>query len=166
MQQNPEVGLKLKKGGTITIQLGKAPEKEVVPGVVNEDVNDARRTLENAGFKVTIEQVDSAKPEGTVISQTPTGNARADKGSTVTLRVSKGNQIEMPDLTGLTEEQAEDRLRTLGWNGNLNIQNEQVNTGSPQKDKVISQTPTKGSPISKGSTVTLVIARTGIIPTG
>ncbi|WP_434451948.1 Stk1 family PASTA domain-containing Ser/Thr kinase [Lentzea sp. E54] len=166
VQQNPEVGLKLKKGGTITIQLGKAPEKEVVPGVVNEDVNDARRTLEDAGFKVTIEQVDSAKPEGTVISQTPTGNARADKGSLVTLRVSKGNQIEMPDLTGMTEEQAENRLKSLGWNGNLNVQNEQVNTGSPQKDKVISQTPTKGSPISKGSTVTLVIARTSIIPTG
>ncbi|MFI6098307.1 Stk1 family PASTA domain-containing Ser/Thr kinase [Lentzea sp. NPDC051213] len=159
--QNPEVGLKLKKGGTITIQLGKAPDKQNVPNVVNSDLNDARQTLEGSGFKVNVEQVDSAKPQNQVISQTPTGNTKAAKDTTVTLRVSKGNQIEMPDLTGLSDKDAEAKLKAAGWNGNFNIQEQAV--GNPSQDKkVLSQQPTKGTAITKGSTVTVTVGKFGI----
>ncbi|SDH56904.1 serine/threonine protein kinase [Lentzea fradiae] len=162
--QNPASGLKLKKGGTITIQLGRAPEKIAVPNVVGADVEDARQTLTGSGFKVNIEQVDSAKPEGEVISQTPTGNARAAKDTTVTVRVSKGNQLDMPDLTGLTQNQAESRLKQLGWNGNLNVEEQQVT--NPQQDKrVLTQNPAKGQSFTKGSTVTITIGKFGIVTT-
>ncbi|SDP77571.1 Stk1 family PASTA domain-containing Ser/Thr kinase [Lentzea jiangxiensis] len=161
-QQNPAVGLKLKKGGTITIQLGKAPDRQNVPNVVGDDQNDARQTLEGSNFKVVIEPVDSSKPEGTVLSQTPQGNAKVDKGATVTLRVSKGNQIEMPDLTGLSEREADAKLKQLGWNGNLNVQEQQV--GDPtQTKKVVAQNPARGTTITKGSTVTITVGKFGIV---
>jgi len=162
--QNPEVGLKLKKGGTITIQLGKAPEKLNVPNVVGDDLADARQTLEGSGFKVNVEQVDSAKPENQVISQNPTGNNKAAKDSVVTLRVSRGNQFEMPDLTGLTQKEVENKLRSLGWSGNLNV-DEQATTNPAQDKKVITQNPTKGSAFSRGSTVTITLGKLGIVPT-
>ncbi|NKE61595.1 Stk1 family PASTA domain-containing Ser/Thr kinase [Lentzea sp. PSKA42] len=164
-QQNPEVGLKLKKGGTITIQLGKAPDKQNVPNVVGDDVNDARQTLEGSGFKVNIEQVDSAKPQGEVISQNPPANSKAAKDTTVTLKVSKGNQFEMPDLTGLSEREAENRLKSLGWNGVFNTQDQTVQPGSPQVGKVIAQQPAKGTAISKGTAVTVTIGKAGIVTT-
>ncbi|WP_329788390.1 Stk1 family PASTA domain-containing Ser/Thr kinase [Lentzea sp. DG1S-22] len=161
-QQNPAVGLKLKKGGTITIQLGKAPDRQNVPNVVGDDQNDARQTLEGSGFKVVIEPVDGSKPEGTVLSQTPQGNAKVDKGTTVTLRVSKGNQIEMPDLTGLSEREADAKLKQLGWNGNLNVQEQQV--GDPtQTKKVVAQNPARGTTITKGATVTITVGKFGIV---
>ncbi len=103
-QQNPGAGVKLKKGGTITIQLGKAPDKQNVPGVVGDDVADAKQTLEGSGFKVNIELTDSAKPQNEVISQNPSANSKAAKDTLVTLKVSKGNMIEMPDLTGPLRE--------------------------------------------------------------
>ncbi|GGU20914.1 Stk1 family PASTA domain-containing Ser/Thr kinase [Lentzea flava] len=162
--QNPESGLKLKKGGTITITLGKAPDKQNVPNVVGSDVNDAKQTLEGSGFKVSIEQTDSTKPEGQVVSQTPAGNSKVTKDTVVTLKVSKGNQIEMPDLSGLTQKEAENKLKSLGWNGNLNVQQQQVN--DPSQDKtVLSQNPTKGSPITKGATVTITVGKFGIVTT-
>ncbi|MDX8032122.1 Stk1 family PASTA domain-containing Ser/Thr kinase [Lentzea sp. BCCO 10_0856] len=162
--QNPATGLKLKKGGTINIQLGKAPDKQNVPGVVGQDQNDARQTLEGSGFKVAVEPVDSAKPEGQVISQTPVGNSKATKDSTVTIRVSKGNQIEMPDLTGLTEKEAENKLKSLGWNGNLNVQDTPVN--SPAQDKKVqTQSPAKGTAITKGAAVTINVGKFGIVTT-
>ncbi|GAB2827784.1 Stk1 family PASTA domain-containing Ser/Thr kinase [Lentzea nigeriaca] len=162
--QNPEPGLKLKKGGTINFQLGKAPDKQNVPNVVGSNVNDAKQTLEGSGFKVSIEQVDGVKPEGQVVSQNPQGNSKVPKDTVVTLKVSKGNQIEMPDLTGLSQKEAENRLKSLGWSGNLNIQQQQVS--DPSQDKaVLSQNPTKGSPITKGATVTLTVGKFGIVTT-
>ncbi|WP_439662457.1 Stk1 family PASTA domain-containing Ser/Thr kinase [Lentzea sp. HUAS TT2] len=159
--QNPEVGLKLKKGGTITIQLGKAPEKQNVPSVVGDDVNDARQTLEGSNFKVVIDEVDSSRPQGTVISQTPTGNSKAEKGTQVTLKVSKGNQFEMPDLVGLEQKEAEQKLRALGWNGSFNVQKE--TTSDPSKrDKVLTQQPAKGSSITKGTAVNVTVGQLGI----
>lgn len=162
--QNPANGLKLKKGGTITIQLGKAPEKQNVPNVVGSDVNDARQTLEGSGFKVNVEQVDSAQPEGRVVSQNPTGNSKAAKDTQVTIRVSKGNQLEMPDLTGLSQKEAENKLRSLGWNGNLNVEDQPV-TNVSQDKKVVAQNPGKGQPFTKGSTVTLTIGKFGVVTT-
>ncbi|MFD9702814.1 Stk1 family PASTA domain-containing Ser/Thr kinase [Lentzea sp. NPDC059081] len=160
--QNPASGLKLKKGGSISIQLGRAPDKINVPNVVGDDVEDARQTLVGSGFKVNVETVDSAKPENEVISQTPTANNKAAKDTTVTLRVSKGNQLEMPDLAGLTQREAENKLKALGWNGNLNVEEQQVS--SPQQDKkVITQNPGKGQPFTKGSTVTITVGKFGII---
>lgn len=160
--QNPESGLKLKKGGTINIQLGKAPDKQNVPNVVGDDEDDARQTLEGSGFKVNVEQVDSIKPAGQVISQNPPGNTKAAKDTLVTLKVSKGNQIEMPDLTGMTEKQVTDKLRSLGWNGNLNVDQQQVT--NPQQDKqVLSQNPAKGTPITKGAAVTITVGKFGIV---
>ncbi|HEX7301994.1 Stk1 family PASTA domain-containing Ser/Thr kinase [Lentzea sp.] len=162
--QNPASGLKLKKGGSISIQLGRAPDKLNVPNVVGSDVDDARQTIIGSGLKVNVETIDSAKPEGEVISQTPTGNTKAAKDTTVTLRVSKGNQLEMPDLTGLTQREAENKLKSLGWNGNLNVEEQQV-SNPQQKDKIVSQNPAKGQPFTKGSTVTITVAKFGIITT-
>ncbi|SEP68133.1 serine/threonine protein kinase [Lentzea xinjiangensis] len=160
--QNPATGLKLKKGGTISIQLGRAPDKQNVPNVVGDDVDDARQTLIGSNFKVQVEEVDSAKPQGQVLSQTPAGNSKAAKDTTVTLKVSRGNQLEMPDLTGLTQREAETKLKALGWNGNLNVEEQQV-TNPQQKDKVLTQNPAKGQQITKGSTVTITVAKFGII---
>ncbi|WP_086664866.1 Stk1 family PASTA domain-containing Ser/Thr kinase [Lentzea kentuckyensis] len=159
--QNPATGLKLKKGGTISIQLGKAPEKQNVPNVVGSDQADARQTLEGSGFKVNVEQVDSAKPAGEVVSQSPVGNSKAAKDTQVTIRVSKGNQFEMPDLTGLKQDEAENKLKSLGWNGAFNVTKQQV-TDPTQKDKVIQQQPAKGTAITKGTAVTVTVGQFGI----
>jgi serine/threonine-protein kinase len=159
--QNPESGLKLKKGGTITIQLGKAPDKVNVPDVVGQDVDDARQTLQGSGFKVEVQQVDSNKNAGVVISQTPTGNSKVAKDTTVTLKVSKGNQIEMPDLTGMSQKDAEQKLKSLGWNGVFNVDKKTV-TDPQQRDTVLSQQPTKGTLITKGTSVTVTVGQFGI----
>jgi len=165
-QQNPSPGVKLKKGGTITVQLGRAPDKQNVPSVVGDNVEDAKQTLEGSGFKVSVELTDSAKQQNQVISQTPAGNSKAAKDSLVVLKVSKGNLIEMPDLQGLSAKDAETRLKALGWNGNFNTQDQTV-TDESQVNNVLSQQPTKGTAIAKGATVTVNVGKKGsVIPTG
>ncbi|WP_285635593.1 transglycosylase domain-containing protein [Lentzea sp. NBRC 102530] len=59
-----------------------------VPDVVGKQVNDATRILEQAGYKVSQQSVNSEQPKGTVVSQTPRGNAL--RGTVITLSVSSG----------------------------------------------------------------------------
>ncbi|GLZ32663.1 serine/threonine protein kinase [Lentzea sp. NBRC 105346] len=157
-EQVPAAGIKAGKGSEVKIKLGKAPEKIPLPNVVGLQEDEAKTKL--ADFTVTVNQVDNAKPAGEVVSQNPPGG-RAAKGSAVTINVSKGNQIEMPDLTGLTETQAKNKLKELGWNGNLNVQKVST-TDQDQVGKVQAQNPQKGASIGKGSTVTITIGERGI----
>ncbi len=59
-----------------------------IPDVVGRNVNDATRTLENAGYKVSTQDRNSSESKGTVVSQTPRGNAL--RGAMITLFVSSG----------------------------------------------------------------------------
>ncbi|MFD5830937.1 transglycosylase domain-containing protein [Lentzea sp. NPDC060358] len=63
--------------------------KEIqIPDVVGRQVNDAIRTLDQAGYKASQQSVNSEQPKGTVVSQTPRGNAL--RGTVITLLVSSG----------------------------------------------------------------------------
>ncbi|MBB5807099.1 membrane peptidoglycan carboxypeptidase [Saccharothrix ecbatanensis] len=59
-----------------------------IPDVVGRNVNDATRTLEQAGYKVSVQTRNSPQPKGQVVSQTPRGSAL--RGTVVTLLVSSG----------------------------------------------------------------------------
>ncbi|GAA1265141.1 transglycosylase domain-containing protein [Saccharothrix xinjiangensis] len=59
-----------------------------IPEVVGRNVNDATRTLEEAGYKVSVQNRNSEQPKGRVVGQTPRGSAL--KGTVVTLLVSTG----------------------------------------------------------------------------
>ncbi|MBM7857857.1 penicillin-binding protein [Lentzea nigeriaca] len=63
--------------------------KEIqIPDVVGRQVNDAVRILEQAGYKASQQTVNSDQPKGTVVSQSPRGNAL--RGTIITLSVSSG----------------------------------------------------------------------------
>jgi len=59
-----------------------------VPDVVGKQINDATRTLEQAGYKVSQQSVNSERSKGTVVSQSPRGNAL--RGTVINLSVSSG----------------------------------------------------------------------------
>ena len=78
-------------GGGVAAYLILRPEKVVVPGVVNEDLNTARTQLQNAGFTVGSPiQVTGTQKAGTVIAQDPQAGTKAKEGSSVSLTVSSG----------------------------------------------------------------------------
>ncbi len=63
--------------------------------VVNMDIEEAKRVLNNAGFfNIEVEEVISALPAGTVITQSPTQNSAPglDKSATIRLTISKLEQ--------------------------------------------------------------------------
>jgi len=112
----------------------------------------ALNELSDAGFEVTTRYVfNEDLPVGAVISQSPAAG-QADKGSTITLVVSKGSEfVFIPNLFGVAESKAVSTLKSL----ELKVSVKKVGT---KKVKVVTNiAPKVGSKVKRGSTVTVTV---------
>ena len=98
--------------------------------------------LESAGFKVDIDRRSDLAPVDTVFRQVPSATAKVDEGSTVTLFVSNGpTTVKVPDVLGLTQQDARRRVRRSGLRPTL----EQENSRKVPEGNVIRTDPGPGS---------------------
>ncbi|MDQ3989760.1 MAG: Stk1 family PASTA domain-containing Ser/Thr kinase [Actinomycetota bacterium] len=153
---DPPAGRVVAVDTPVVITLGVAPELVNVPNVVGSNVEQARSNIEGADLQVQIQEVDSAEPQGQVVDQDPDGGIEVEAGSTVTLSVSRGNLLLMPDLRGLTQQQAQRTLSDLGWNGQLTVRRVQVSDES-LIGKVVGQDVPPGSTFAPDQTITIDI---------
>ncbi len=96
---------------TFTVSLG--PQLVDVPNVVRVRAQDAENLLRAAGFQVQRQEEPSTVSEGFVIRQDPV-DVKLPKGQTVTIVVSAGNTVAMPDVTGKTEAEAKQIIAAAG----------------------------------------------------
>lgn len=127
-----------------------------VPNVVGKPVEVAEEMLKKENLRVSVDEIASDKvPQGQVISQTPTAGANVKEQRIIHLTVSKGGSVILvPDLKGLTLEQARERLEKL--NLAIGAVEKGSNSNMPS-DVIISQTPIAGTNAEKGTIVNLVI---------
>lgn len=87
-------------------------ENITVPNVVGKPVEVAETTLKKLDLKVSVDEIASDDvPAGQVISQTPAAGTNVKARRIIHLTVSKGGSAMLiPDLKGLTLEQAKERL--------------------------------------------------------
>ena len=85
-----------------------------VPSVVGQDKNAAKATLQNAHFKVILQQTNSDEPAGQVISTNPAGGENVPQGTTVTVSFSDGPE-QVPDVVGMKQADAEKAIRDAGF---------------------------------------------------
>lgn len=84
-------------------------ERLRVPSIGGQTVEDARRTLEQAGFDVRMGHgVDSGWPEGLAVATSPAAGSAAQRGQTVTIYTSGGRAAETEDRS---DEDRDDRER-------------------------------------------------------
>lgn len=164
VNQDPAVGVSVVLDSAVSITVGTGPEQVRVPDVTGQREEVARPNIEGAGFVVQITEIDSGLPKGQVVSTDPTGGTSATKGSTVTLRVSNGNQVSMPDLTNKTISEALTALRAAGWAGTASqlVQNQTTTLVPEMVGKIASQTQPPGSEISKDAVITVSVGALGI----
>ncbi|WP_100350179.1 Stk1 family PASTA domain-containing Ser/Thr kinase [Luteimicrobium subarcticum] len=86
MSQSPTDGTAAHRGDTVEIVVSKGPEMVDVPDVTGESTKDARKKLQDAGFKVKVSKFAGGFFDR-VRFQSPGGKSQAPKGSTVTLTV-------------------------------------------------------------------------------
>ena len=150
---DPVAGTILKPGTPVDLVISKGPKPVPVPVVEGRRATQARATLADAGLKVDVTQKFSEKvKDGVVISVRPKAGTIVDSGSRVELVVSKGPPpVTVPNLIDMPRDRAVSTLRGLGLRVKV------VEGDFSPLNRVISQTPSGGASIPKGSTVTIRI---------
>ena len=109
------------------------------------------------GF-VSPKQGNVTQPAGQVLSQTPEAGTKASPGSEITLVVSNGegkHQVSVPDLRGLTEDEARSKLENNGlYLGSVDYEISKTYA----KGQVIDQQYAAGNKIDEGTSVSVVIS--------
>jgi eukaryotic-like serine/threonine-protein kinase len=155
--QSPKPGVKVAKGSKVRINISTGPAPVVVPPVVGLPFEQASSVLQAKLFDVRRVDEDSNEPPGTVLSQDPRANTEAPKGSTVTLRVSKGPQtISVPDVTRIDLDVARTTLEESGFRVKVVRQP----TDDPSLDNIVlDQDPSPNAQAKPGTTVTIFVGR-------
>ena len=125
----------------------------VVPAVDGLSEQDAIARLSAAGFAAKVNAVQSTKPRGIVLAQTPGAGARRGTGQVVTLRVSRGTgAVSVPNVLGIPATTATEKLRSV----RLRAVSKSFDSTKPA-GIVVAQTPAPGEKVDRSSLVTLGI---------
>src|SRR5690606_12242667 len=155
---DPEAGTEVGPDDAVTLYISAGPETEEVPSVVGQTEEAAKQALSDAGFEVgDVSTAPSNEYEaGIVSSSTPGEGEEAPAGSKVALVVSSGpSQVEVPDLSGMTQSQAQSELQGAGLTASFQEQDSE----DQEPGQVISQNPEAGTKVDPGTEVTVTIAR-------
>jgi serine/threonine-protein kinase len=154
IRTDPGPGRLIERDSSVTLFVSSGPGEVVVPNVVGEDQESAVESLRAEGLSPIVRERSSSEPVDTVVDQTPAGGQRVDEGSSVTIFVSNGEVREVPDVTGLTEGEAEAELDDAGFTAGVRTRE----TDQPDEDgTVLSQSPRGGAERREGATVTITV---------
>ncbi|MFN2496206.1 MAG: Stk1 family PASTA domain-containing Ser/Thr kinase [Pseudonocardiaceae bacterium] len=158
VSQDPAAGSRLAKGRPVIITVGVAPPTVAVPDVVGTSRDQAQRNITGAGLTPQLQEIDSSAPKDQVLKQDPPGGTAVEAGSTVTLTVSRGNQLKMPDLTGQTPDQATATLQRQGWSGRFNMVSKTV-SDEDDVGRIVGQDVQPGSNFAPDQTITMTVGK-------
>lgn len=153
ISQTPAPGFSLTKPGQIKLVYSSGPAESEFPDIIRQDYGDAVERLYLAGIEVS-EVKSVERPDlgpNRVVSASIEAGTLTKSGAKVTLEVST-ETVALPDLTGLTQEQAELDLQRLGFDPEIIEESSIEPVGT-----VIGQEPEAGE-VAKGSKVTVKIA--------
>jgi len=154
IRTDPGAGRPAERDSAVTVFVSSGPEQVTVPSVVGETQEDAVARLREDGLSPIVRERSSSEPVDTVIEQTPEAGQEVDEGSSVTIFVSNGEVREVPDVTGLTESEAEAELDDAGFGVSVRTSE----TDQPDEDgTVLSQSPRGGVERREGATVTITV---------
>lgn len=139
--------------------LGGNQEMVNVPDVSNKPIAEARSELQAAGFTIGTEtEVYNPDVEaGNVVSTDPAAGVQAAKGSSVNITISKGTeQVTVPDLRGMSADEAQRVLASYGLNGQ---QGDTVFSDDVEENRVAQQDIAVGTTAYKGDTITFHLSK-------
>ena len=162
MEQSPAAGSQVSKGTEITITVSIGEETVRVPALQGTRWENAEANLKALGFTVIQQMVDSNQPEGTVVATSGEGTEQP-VGSELTVQVSNGQSVTMPNLVGSNALTAGPTLASAGLPGTFTRID--VPTTNPlQVEQIARQEPQAGASVRKDTPVTLEVYTLDLLP--
>ena len=139
-----------------------------VPSLLNDDITTAQAALNKLGLQGYFAQEYSAQvPAGDVVSTSPTAGTLVKRASQVQIYMSLGpQQMQLPDLAGLTTAAAESELQQMGLTTKLEAG--PFYSSTVPQGYILGSSPGAGTEVAPGATVYLQVssgpAAAGIMP--
>jgi serine/threonine-protein kinase len=154
--QSPNPGERTRSNRSVDVTLAAVSVLARVPDVIGSDAESAARVLEDAMFLAhKVDILDSEAGVGTVLAQMPDGGAEWMTGRPVALAVAAGADdgtgTKVPDVVGMTFDQAFDELANAGLLGYGVVLDPMNYTATD----VHNQLPAAGVVVRQGTTVVL-----------
>ncbi|MGI8711699.1 MAG: Stk1 family PASTA domain-containing Ser/Thr kinase [Solirubrobacteraceae bacterium] len=143
-------------GAAVAVYFISRPQQVAVPKVTGVQLSVARHVLQNDGFQVGVNYERSHQPSGNVFGQQPLSGARADKGSLVSLTVSRGpSNVLVPSVQGLSQAAATRLIKRTG----LKVNHVVTQSSENFKDGEATGTdPGAAKSVPPGTGVTLLVS--------
>ena len=140
------------------MNISKGKGQVEVPDLNGMNADQAKQALTKAGLTASqgtaVASDEVAKDK--VATQDPAAGTKVEKGSTVTFSLSSGPEsVSVPDITGMSEKEAQAALSNAGLTGSLS---DRKASDKVAEGDIISQSPSAGKKVSKGSKVSYVIS--------
>ncbi|GAA3483437.1 Stk1 family PASTA domain-containing Ser/Thr kinase [Streptomyces yanii] len=153
LDQNPKGNTKAERESEVKITVARQSTQNV-PDVRGKQYDAAVAQLNGVGFQnVSRTDVDSDKPVGEVIDQTPAPGGKEPKDTQIVLKVSKGPTqpatVPVPEVRGSTVAQAKQALAAQGF---TQIQFAQ-NSSDDDNARVANIDPQPGTQVDPATTV-------------
>ncbi|MGW1651827.1 Stk1 family PASTA domain-containing Ser/Thr kinase [Streptomyces atratus] len=157
ISSDPESGTRI-RNEAVTLVVSRGPEIVKVPDVQDLSLGDARRALKEAGLVpgMVTKEFSQETGRGEVIRTDPVADTERHPDSAVALVVSKGAPVDVPDVTGLSIEDATAALDEKG----LKAKALPDRVSSPEvAGDIARQSPGEGTEAAEGDTVTLTVSK-------
>jgi len=156
VSQSPEAGLKVAENSEITFTVCVGPGQVPIPaGLVGMDKASAEKALKDLGLTVAYGTAqDSDKPKDQVLAVDPKEGTSVEKGSTVTLTLSLGNLVPVPNVTTLTATDATNKLKGAKFKVAMQTR---LTTDPAEVGIVLLQSPEAGVIRKVGDTITIYV---------
>lgn len=151
----PAAGKLARRGGTVVVEVSRGPQVAEVPRVVGMSVEDARKTLREAGLlEGEVTEQFAREPAGTVVDQNPRGG-QVRAASPVGLVVSRGPElVDVPEVRGKLFDEAQAALQGAGFA----VLKEEAFNDAPA-GTVLDQAPKPGERVERGSQARLAVSK-------
>ncbi|MFC8535135.1 Stk1 family PASTA domain-containing Ser/Thr kinase [Streptomyces sp. NPDC057249] len=157
ISSDPESGARIRGNGSVSLVVSRGPEIIQVPDVAGDRLADAKQRLKEAGLLpgMVTKEFDEDVAAGEVVRTDPEAGTERHADSAVAIVVSKGSPVDVPDVTGLSVEDATDTLAEEG----LKVKVKPGRVHSPEEEgDVAVQSPEEGAEAAEGDTVTVTIS--------
>ncbi|MEV7704572.1 MULTISPECIES: Stk1 family PASTA domain-containing Ser/Thr kinase [Streptomyces] len=158
ISSDPGSGERIRGNDAVKLVISRGPETVKVPDVEGLALADARRELKKWGLApgMATREFSEEIDRGKVIRTDPRADTERHTDSAVALVVSKGSPVDVPDVTGLSVDDATAALDEAGLKAE--VLPERVNSAEAQGE-IARQTPGSGAEAAEGDTVELTVSK-------
>ena len=157
IRTDPAPGESARRGSAVTMTVSRGPRPVVVPPLIGLTRPEAVGRIRERGLVASVSEAESNRTANTVISQSPGPGSELAKGAAVSVVVSSGiPTVKVPGLVGMTRQDAVAELRSRGLEPVVETRDVAL---EEKDDRVVQQSPTGGTELEEGDSVTITIGR-------